>query len=194
MSDSLWPHQSPLSMEFSRKEYWSGLPCPPPGDPPDPGIKPWSSELQADSYLSHQGSQENVLLRHQMQDLSVRRTAFCLPKFEVTIARKQFIWAFQTSLWVNHWVISEIWAKPFLFGILRYRGWWNGNTIVIFKILKIPLENIYFPTKIIVQDKQNVKYTCSQNFTISYLSKVMIKTWLLSLIKGEASYLIKAIL
>ena len=29
-------HQSPLSMEFSRQEYWSGLPCPPPGDLPDP--------------------------------------------------------------------------------------------------------------------------------------------------------------
>ena len=31
--------QPPLSMEFSRQEYWSGLPCPPPGDLPDPGIK-----------------------------------------------------------------------------------------------------------------------------------------------------------
>ena len=33
-------HQAPPSMEFSRQEYWSGLPCPPPGDLPDPGIKP----------------------------------------------------------------------------------------------------------------------------------------------------------
>ena len=32
--------QSPLSMGFSRQEYWSGLSCPPPGDLPDPGIKP----------------------------------------------------------------------------------------------------------------------------------------------------------
>ena len=31
--------QAPLSMGFSRQEYWSGLPCPPPGDLPDPGIK-----------------------------------------------------------------------------------------------------------------------------------------------------------
>ena len=35
-------HQAPLSVEFSRQEYWSGLPFPPPGDPPDPGIKPES--------------------------------------------------------------------------------------------------------------------------------------------------------
>ena len=31
--------QAPLSMGFSMQEYWSGLPCPPPGDPPDPRIK-----------------------------------------------------------------------------------------------------------------------------------------------------------
>ena len=35
-------HQAPLSMGFSRQEYWSGLPFPPPGDLPDPGIKPES--------------------------------------------------------------------------------------------------------------------------------------------------------
>ena len=33
-------HQAPLSMGFSRQEHCSGLPCPPPGDLPDPGIKP----------------------------------------------------------------------------------------------------------------------------------------------------------
>ena len=32
-------HQAPLSMEFSRQEYWSGLPFPTPGDLPNPGIK-----------------------------------------------------------------------------------------------------------------------------------------------------------
>ena len=44
--------QTPLSMEFFRQEYWSGLPCPPPGDLPDPGTKPESPALQADSLLS----------------------------------------------------------------------------------------------------------------------------------------------
>ena len=33
-------YQAPLSMGLSGQEYWSGLPCPPPGDLPDPGIKP----------------------------------------------------------------------------------------------------------------------------------------------------------
>ena len=41
--------QAPLNMEFSRQEYWSGLPFPSPGDLPNPGIKPGSPALQADS-------------------------------------------------------------------------------------------------------------------------------------------------
>ena len=50
MSDSLWPpwtvaHQAPRSMGFSRQKYWSGLPFPPPGNLPDPGIKPTSPTL-----------------------------------------------------------------------------------------------------------------------------------------------------
>ena len=49
--------QAPLPMEFSRQEYWSGLPCPPPRDLPNPGIELASPALQADSLLlSHQGS------------------------------------------------------------------------------------------------------------------------------------------
>ena len=39
--------QSPLSMEFSRQEYWNGLPFPPLGDLPDPGIKLLSAEAAA---------------------------------------------------------------------------------------------------------------------------------------------------
>ena len=35
-------HKAPLSTGFFRQEYWSGLPCPPPGDLPDPGIEPGS--------------------------------------------------------------------------------------------------------------------------------------------------------
>ena len=41
---TLWTvaHQASLSMGFARQEYWRGLPCPPPGDCPDPGIEPAS--------------------------------------------------------------------------------------------------------------------------------------------------------
>ena len=55
VSDSVTPwtiaRRASLSVGFSRQEYWSGLPCPPPGEPPDPGIKPtplMSPALQAD--------------------------------------------------------------------------------------------------------------------------------------------------
>ena len=52
--------QAPLSMEFSRQEYWNGLPCLPPGDLPNSGteaISPASLALQMDSLpLSHWGS------------------------------------------------------------------------------------------------------------------------------------------
>ena len=44
--------QAPLSMGFSRQEYWSGLPFLSPGDLPDPGIKPGSPALQADALSS----------------------------------------------------------------------------------------------------------------------------------------------
>ena len=56
VSNSLQPHglyvacQAPLSMGFSRQEYWSGLPCPPPEYLSDPGIKPGSPALQADAF------------------------------------------------------------------------------------------------------------------------------------------------
>ena len=56
MSDSETPWtaacQAPLSMEFSRSEYWRRLPFPSTGDLPNPGIKPGSPALQADSLAS----------------------------------------------------------------------------------------------------------------------------------------------
>ena len=57
MSDSLWPlgltvaYRAPPSMGFSRKEYWSRLPFPSPGELPDPGIKPRSPAL-ADGFFT----------------------------------------------------------------------------------------------------------------------------------------------
>ena len=50
---ALWTvaHQALLSMRFSRQEYWSGLPCPPPGDLPNPETEP----VSRDSYVSCTG-------------------------------------------------------------------------------------------------------------------------------------------
>ena len=53
-------YQAPLSMKFSRQEYWSGLPYPSPGDLPDPGIKPMFPALQADTLPSEPPGKPNT--------------------------------------------------------------------------------------------------------------------------------------
>ena len=56
-------HQAPLSVGFSRQEYWSGLLCPPPGELPDLGVKPMSPALPEYSLpLSHRGCRTPVSL------------------------------------------------------------------------------------------------------------------------------------
>ena len=59
---TLWSiaHQTPLSMGFSRQEYWSGLPFPSPGDLPNPGIEPRSPTLQADALTSEPPGKPNI--------------------------------------------------------------------------------------------------------------------------------------
>ena len=61
VSDSLLPHG--LSLEFSRQEYWHGLPFPSPGDLPNPGIEPRSPALQADSLPSECTAHHEVIKR-----------------------------------------------------------------------------------------------------------------------------------
>ena len=71
LSVTLWTaaHQASLSMELSRQEYWSGLPYPPLGDLPDPGIEPVSPTLQTNS-LPPEPSKKPIL-GHYSLDISV---------------------------------------------------------------------------------------------------------------------------
>ena len=68
VSDSATPwtvvHQAPLSVEFSRQEYWNGVPFLSPGDLPDLGIKPRSPALQANSLLSEPPGEPWCVLIH----------------------------------------------------------------------------------------------------------------------------------
>ena len=83
-SDSLRLHGLQLSRllcpwGFSRHEYWSGFPCPSPGDLPNPGIKPRSPALQSILYqLSYWGSPPifiaNVILFQESDFLAVNKT------------------------------------------------------------------------------------------------------------------------
>ena len=74
---TLWtvPCQVPLSMRFSRQKYWSGLPCPPPGDHPNPGIKlapPVAPALKVDSLsLGYQESPSFIISFNKFCSLSV---------------------------------------------------------------------------------------------------------------------------
>ena len=73
-------HQAHLSMGFSKQESWNGLPCPPPGDLPDPGIKPTSPvapALQVDSLpLCHWGSPDLTYMYFQIRVLHLQIKVF----------------------------------------------------------------------------------------------------------------------
>ena len=77
--ETLWTvaHQAPLSMRYFRQEYWSGLPCPPPGDLSNPGRKPISLESPAlgngffttnTTWGAPQQDQGYVILNHSPED------------------------------------------------------------------------------------------------------------------------------
>ena len=67
-------YQAPLSMGFSRQEYWSGLPWPSPGDLSNPGIEPRSPELQADSLPSEPPGKTQHMISVQNLTLSLPTT------------------------------------------------------------------------------------------------------------------------
>ena len=62
---TLWTvaHKAPLSVGFSRQEYWSGQPFPSPGDLPHPGIEPRSPALQEDSLLTKPPGKPPIIRR-----------------------------------------------------------------------------------------------------------------------------------
>ena len=62
-------HQARLSMEFSRQEYWIGLPCPPLGDLPNLGTEPRSPALQVDSLPFEQGLSQEQKSRNLISEI-----------------------------------------------------------------------------------------------------------------------------
>ena len=82
---SLVDHQAPLSMEFSKQEYWRGLPFPPPGDLPNPGIKLMSpvSPALAGGFFTIQPPRKAMLPHHLClfhQDLCPRQFPRVFPQ------------------------------------------------------------------------------------------------------------------
>ena len=93
-------HQAPLSMEFTRQEYWSGLPFPSPGNLLNPGIEPMSPALQAVSLLSEAPgktvadqaplSMELFSSKNLLQSDTFLFTSFS-PIIQILIKQRQFL-------------------------------------------------------------------------------------------------------
>ena len=78
-------YQAPLSMGFSRQEYWSGVPFPSPGDLPDPGIEPRSPALQADALLSEPPGKYFFKSSNNFKRKQQRWTYNSLPKYSLCL-------------------------------------------------------------------------------------------------------------
>ena len=69
-------YQASLSVGFSRQEYWSGLPFPPPGDLPNPGIELRSPALQADTLPSEPPGKPDLSKERKIESVSDGRVPF----------------------------------------------------------------------------------------------------------------------
>ena len=148
-------HQAPPSMEFSRQEYWSGLPFPSPGDLPNPGIKLESPASQADTLPS--GPPGNPLRRpclffSLVQSFSLVRL-FCdpmdcsTPGFPVHLQIPDLT---QTHV---HWVGNAIQSShhlsspyPPAFNLSQHQGLfkWGWSSHQVAKVLEFQLQHQSF--------------------------------------------------
>ena len=97
--------QSPLSMEFSRQEHWSGFPFPSSGDLPDPGIKTGSPKLQADSLPSEPSRSPCTLRKPKLKKIHVHNH-YCST---ITIATTWKHLSVLTNEWIkNMWYTYTI--------------------------------------------------------------------------------------
>ena len=105
--------QSPLSMRFSRHEYWSGLPCPPPGHLPDPGIEPMSltSPALAGGFFTTSTTWEAPFTCFYY----FMCKSICMYMYKVIKARWCFYcWMVSPTRWTGVWASSWSW-------------WWTGR-------------------------------------------------------------------
>ena len=120
-------HQAPLSTEFSRQEYWSGLPFPSPGDLPNPGIEPESPTLQADSLPPEPQGKLSVVINnfHFMatwcEELTHLRRPWCWERLRAGGEgdnRGWDGWMVSPTQWTWVWINSGSW-------------WWTGRPGVL---------------------------------------------------------------
>ena len=111
-------HQAPLSMEFSRHNYWSGLPFPSPGDLSNQGIEPGSPALQVDS-LPSESPRKLIFYLESLR--SFPRTYMWLMTERQARCLIFNIMAYVSSTWIKHYFIQQVFTS-----YLR----WDPNSIM----------------------------------------------------------------
>ena len=122
---------TPLSKEFSRKEYWSGLPWSPPGDLPDPGIEPASLTSPALAVQLFTTSTTWEALLNDLPNSSFLATQYIL---KILTCKSNYI----SCLTPNPWIF-----KDFRKTLSHNTSWWPPPTLVpyFFTFLKLSYPN-----------------------------------------------------
>ena len=133
-SYGLYP-QAPQSMGFSRQEYWSGLPCPPPGDLPHPGIEPTSlmSPALAGRFFTTSATWEALLLTLLCikRGFAVKHSWYC-PAFTVLCpfdAREQCGQLMKANTCLEHQLHSVIETDILAYLHPKSPSFWQGSRI-----------------------------------------------------------------
>ena len=102
-------HQAPLSMGFSRQEYWSGLPFPSPGDLPQKGIKPMSPALAGRFFTSEphgkpakKSTFDQTAVRKDAKENSSSK--LCIPRQTLTIVNFVYICVFLYKIYLHIYI------------------------------------------------------------------------------------------
>ena len=139
-------YQAPLSMVFSRQEYWSGLPFPSPRDLPNPGIEPWSPALWADALPSEppgNSSSKSAINSEQYKSAVITQFLGLLPTLSylqgrvMTVSEEHGIWKRTAGVW-----IPTLWTPGNVTVLYLGPHWKKGTVCSISKaILRIKGDN-----------------------------------------------------
>ena len=113
-------------MEFSRQEYWKGLPCPPPGYFPDSGIKPMSPALQADSLPLNQWGSPMISYRYVIP--FTFQSAFTSSTIDPLCSQEESLFHLQKSTSTRTFPAwkTEVWQNEFSGQCLFHSGQGGG--------------------------------------------------------------------
>ena len=115
-------HQSPLSMELSRQEYWSGLPCPPPGDLSNPGIAPALTSICTGRQVFTTNTTVVAQMVKSPPDPTEKEMAI-----HSSILAWEIPWTEEPG-WATIHEVAESWTLSAIQQLDSSRAWPNGNS------------------------------------------------------------------